>query len=92
MTIALQIAYAALLFGFMLLWLLYLIEAFGQSPLQGILTLLVPLYVYYFMFIKSARSKSLGLLMVLFSFLLILTATAKVVVSLPAATVVFIGS
>jgi hypothetical protein len=36
-----------------LLWLCYVVEAFRDSTAQGLLTLLLPLYVLYYAFIRS---------------------------------------
>ena len=45
-----------LLFGGLLFWLLYAIEAFRQNLGQGLLTLFIPPYVFYFMLVRSQSS------------------------------------
>ena len=56
MDFALQIIMGLLLFGGLLFWLLYVIEAFRQNLGQGLLTLFIPLYVFYFMLVRSKSS------------------------------------
>lgn len=39
-------------------WVLYVVEAFRQDLRQGLLTLLLPAYVFYFATIKSRRARA----------------------------------
>lgn len=52
-----------LLFLITIIWVMYLYEAFRQNLFQGILTLLLPFYVFYFAFIRSIRSSATGILL-----------------------------
>ena len=44
-------------------WLVYLREAFGQSPGQGLLVLLVPPYVLHFALVRSLRGRALRIIL-----------------------------
>lgn len=50
-----EIVSALLAAAIVLVWVVYLVEAFGQSPGQGLLLLLAPIYAYYFAQIRSAK-------------------------------------
>ena len=65
-------------FGIMVgLWVLYLVEGFKQNPGQGLLTLVVPFYVFYFAFIRSGRSPVIGVALTGLTALLVMLNTVK---------------
>jgi hypothetical protein len=53
---ALALITALLWLTVLLLWLVYAVEAFQESPGQGLLTLLLPAYVLYYACIRSRRA------------------------------------
>lgn len=57
----LEIVTGLLLVLFAIVWALYAVEAFRDSPAQGVLTVVVPAYVLYYAFIRSNRSPYIGL-------------------------------
>ena len=61
------------------LWFLYLIDALRHTPLQGILVLLMPGYVFYFAIIKSQRTKPFGMLLIVASLLFFLIDITQVI-------------
>ena len=60
------------------LWLLYIIEAFGRRFADGMLTLLVPFYVLYFACIKSVKSRAYYWALIILTGLLLLANTMSV--------------
>ncbi len=64
----------AFLAGALIIWFMYVREAFRLSAGQGFMTLLVPFYAFYFAFVRSPRSRPLRLALVTFTCLFLLLA------------------